>query len=268
MSGPAPRRLGAWYALRTYMEDGMRHVGQRAGVLAGLFALGWLGAGCAALGGAGAAPSAAPGVEQGARSAPACPASIAEEKPLEMGFRPELEARAWVPGLVPGSLGFAPEARARERFRQTLTLASGPLEVLGLEEGGDPAREEGGAAVVFALPASGGHCVVNSWSTWLSGKVGLSLASAWTAADGRLALLLLKLEVARAEGLETRWVVLGTDGARAWIALGEPPQHQLLVPRVAFFQKGQQVYLDIHQRHVTRLALGRDGRFAVPAASR
>ncbi len=242
----------------------MRHGGQFRGTLAGLFALGMMG-GCATMGGAGAASQA---TGEAVRSAVVCPASIAEEPPLELGYRDQQKARAWLPGLAPAELGFAPEAHARETFRETLTLASGPVEVLGLEEQGDPTRPEGGAGVVLALPTSGGYCVVNSWSTWQSAKVGLSLASSWTAPDGRLALLLLKLQVAQAEGPQTRWVVLGTDGARAWIALGEPPQHQLLVPKVAFFRKGKQLYLDIQQRHVTRLPLGKDGRFLVPEASR
>jgi hypothetical protein len=37
---------------------------------------------------------------------------------------------------------------------------------------------------------------------------------------------------------------------------------------VSFFRSGKQLFLDIRQRHVTRLALGRDGRFVVPAANR
>lgn len=77
--------------------------------------------------------------------------------------------------------------------------------------------------------------------------------------------LLLKLEATAAGGgPETRWVVIGTDGASAWYALGNPAQHQLIVPSVAFFTQGKQVYLDVKQRYVTRLALGKDGRFIQP----
>lgn len=235
------------------------------GMLWGLWALGMMGTGCATVGGAGTPPA----VSAAAPERPTCPVSIAEEKPLELGYRPQLVAREWVPALAPAPLGFAEESHTRESFRQRLELASGAVEVSGLEERGDPAKPEGGASVVFALPTSGGYCVVNSWSTWLSAKVGLSLASTWTAADKSLALLLLKLELPQpGQGLQTRWVVLGTDGARAWIALGEPPQHQLIVPSVAFFTSGKDVYLDVKQRYLTRMRLGKDGHFLQPASPR
>lgn len=230
----------------------------------GLLALGMMGTGCATVGGTGA-PAAA---SASAAERPTCPVTIADERPLELGYRPQLVAREWVPALAPARLGFAEESHARESFRQRLELASGAVEVSGLEERGDPAKPEGGASVVFALPDSGGYCVVNSWSTWLTAKVGLSLASLWTSADKSLALLLLKLELAPEGQPQTRWVVLGTDGARAWIALGEPPQHQLIVPSVAFFTSGKDVYLDVKQRYVTRMRLGKDGHFLQPASTR
>lgn len=234
----------------------------RTRILWGLLALGLLATGCSTLGGGKRSPD--PGAVASER--PACPASIADERPLEMGFRDELRARTWLRHLAPAELGFSAASHPREAFRQRLELASGALEVAGLEERGDPARPEGGASVVLALPSSGGYCVVNSWSTWLPAKVGLSLASTWTSPDGRLALLLLKLELTSGGAApQTRWVVLGADGARLWIALGEPPQHQLIVPSVAFFTRGKAVYLDVKQRRLTRLPLGKDGRFVLPS---
>ena len=59
-------------------------------------------------------------------------------------------------------------------------------------------------------------------------------------------------------------MTLGTDGNRMWIALGSPPEHQLIVPSVTLFPKGKDLYLDIQQRRVTRLPLGKDGRFVIP----
>jgi len=171
---------------------------------------------------------------------------------------------AWRRGLSPTELGLEPQ-KGRAAFHQKLELASGPLEIVGLELGA-PDEQTGGARVVLARPESGGYCVPNHWVTYLPSKVGLSLAGSWTSADRRLALLLLKLETTKVEGgPETRWVVLGTDGASAWFALGSPAQHQLIVPSVAFFTQGKQVNLDIKQRYVTRLALGKDGRFIQPA---
>ncbi len=224
-----------------------------------LLLLGWAGSGCALLG-AGKGAGAASASESPAPAGPTCPVSqlLGAEAPASPAERsPGLR------GLSVADLESSPEL-AREAFRQKLELASGPLEVVGLELR-VPTEESGGARVVLARPESGGYCVPNHWVTWLSSKVGLSLAGSWTSADGRLALLLLKLEAtAVGGGPERRWVVIGTDGARAWFALGSPEQHQLIVPSVAFFTQGKQVYLDIKQRHVTRLALGKDGRFIQP----
>jgi len=170
----------------------------------------------------------------------------------------------WRKGLSPTELGLEPH-EGRAAFHQTLELASGPVDVVGLELGGGPGDETGGARLLLARPESGGYCVPNHWMTYLPGKVGVSLAGSWTSQDKRMALLLLKLDATKVDGgPETRWVVIGTDGPSAWFALGSPTQHQLIVPSVAFFTQGKSVYLDIKQRYVTRLALGKDGRFIQP----
>jgi hypothetical protein len=77
-----------------------------------------------------------------------------------------------------------------------------------------------------------------------------------------MAILLLKMAVfPGTPAEELRWVVLGTDGWRAWIALGTPPEHQLLVPSVSLFPKGKQLYLDVKLERTSRFALGKDGHF-------
>jgi hypothetical protein len=77
-----------------------------------------------------------------------------------------------------------------------------------------------------------------------------------------MAILLMKMVLASGTATEeTRWVVLGTDGWRAWVALGTPPQHQLLVPSVSLRPKGKQLFLDVKLERTSRYALGKDGHF-------
>lgn len=195
---------------------------------------------------------------------PTCPDTIADELTLELGFRPQLAARTWLPALTFEHLGFQPKEVVKPAFQQEVTLASGPLQLFGLMEH-STRGPEGGGSLVVARPHEGGFCVVNSWSTWQPSRVGLSLANTWLSPDGRRALFLLKLDMSESpEGAHTRWVTLGTDGGRLWIALGEPPEHQLIAPSVTFTPKGKDLYLDIKQRYTTRLRLGEDGRFILP----
>jgi hypothetical protein len=199
---------------------------------------------------------------------PKCPESIADELTLELGFRPQLAARTWLPALTFEHLGFQPKEVVKPAFQQELALASGPVQLFGLMEH-SASGPEGGGSLVVARPHEGGFCVVNSWSTWQSSRVGLSLAGTWLAPDARLGILLVKMDMPETpDGPQTRWVVLGTDGARLWIALGAVPEHQLIVPSVTLHPKGKELYLDIKQRYTTRLRLGRDGRFVVPDSAK
>jgi hypothetical protein len=219
--------------------------------------------GCAALTNAARSPGATESPKT--QTLPTCPTDIVEAKALELGFRPEMKSRAWVKALTTADLGFQPHEQVARAFQQQLSLTSGTLEVLGLRETRTDS-EEGGGSVVFARQHADGYCVVNSWSTWQQSVVDLSLAGTWTSPDGRLSILLLKLVLPKQPGgPETRWVTLGTDGHRAWIALGTPPQHQLIVPSVKLIPKGKDLYVDIQQRYVTRLRLGADGHFLLPA---
>jgi hypothetical protein len=216
--------------------------------------------GCAAL-------SSAAGAKEASRELaprPTCPESIPDEPNLELGFRPELAARTWVPALTFEHLGFKPQEVVKPAFQQEVALASGAVQVFGLLEQSTKGPE-GGSSVVLARPHAGGFCVVNTWSTWQPAPVGLSLATTWTSQDGKLGILLFRMELKDLpDGPQTRWVTLGTDGARMWIALGSPPEHQLIVPSVTLTPKGKELYLDIKQRYVTRLRLGQDGRFFIP----
>lgn len=203
-----------------------------------------------------------------AAALPTCPEDLVADEGLELAYRPEMKARAWVKALTTTDLGFQPREQVTPAFQQRLTLGVGPLEVLGLRETRADSTE-GGGSVVLARPHAGGYCVVNSWSTWQSSVVDLSLAGTWLSPDGRLAILLLKLALPNQQGgPETRWVTLGTNGHRAWIALGTPPQHQLIVPSVKLFPQGKDLYVDIQQRRVTRLRLGEDGYFVLPAPAK
>ncbi|MBU8896942.1 hypothetical protein KRR26_15085 [Corallococcus sp. M34] len=193
---------------------------------------------------------------------PQCPEDIVNEPGLELDLSPEMQARAWVASLAPVDLGFNPDGHVERLFQRSLPLAVGPVEVVGL---GEPARRQGWSRLLIARPHAQGYCMVNGWTTVLPGATTLSLAGTWISPDSRVALLLLKvLLVGENQRPEVRWVTLGTDGHRAWIALGTPPEHQLLVPSVTFSPNGKDLYLDIHQRYVTRLRLGSDGRFIVP----
>jgi hypothetical protein len=114
----------------------------------------------------------------------------------------------------------------------------------------------------MARPMASGYCIINTWATWLVAEVDVSLAGSWVSPDKRMAILLLKLEMDRAAGSEeTRWVVLGTDGGRAWVALGQPPSHQLIAPAVSLIPKKDQLFLEVKLEYVNRLRLGADGHF-------
>ncbi|MFL5354029.1 hypothetical protein [Archangium sp.] len=188
---------------------------------------------------------------------PKCPELIAQEAPLEAELVRSLGPRSFVPGVTLSELGLlrAPGAQVSSSFQSEVTLADGPVTLVGV-------TQESGAGLLMLRPAADGYCVVNSWSTWQSGALQYTLDSSWTSPDGRMAILLLKLVVAPGSPAEElRWVVLGTDGWRAWIALGTPPEHQLLVPSVRLFPKGKQLYLDVKLEHTSRFALGKDGHF-------
>ncbi|NMO14176.1 hypothetical protein HPC49_19305 [Pyxidicoccus fallax] len=225
----------------------------------------WLGLGCVVGLMSGCAAVSKQAAPSQAEQKPTCPDTIPDELNLELGFRPQLVARTWVPALTFEHLGFQPKEKVQPAFQQEVTLASGPLQVFGLMEH-SATGPEGGGSLVVARPHAGGFCVVNSWNTWQSSHVGLSLASTWTSPEGKRAIFLVKMDMPESpDGPQTRWVTLGTDGARMWIALGAPPEHQLIVPSVTLTPKGKDLYLDIKQRYVTRLRLGEDGRFILPA---
>lgn len=193
---------------------------------------------------------------------PSCPEDIALEPALEDKDYPGREAGTWhadLSRITPDRSQSLPLG-----FQQRLALASGPLEVTGHYFALKDGQKAGSALVTLARPHEGGYCIVNSWVLGaLQGAV--TLADTWTAHDGKHAIILLKVtpdEKSPEPG--NRWVVVGTDGRRAWVALGTPPQHHLLVPAVKLFPYGKDLYLDIQQRYVTRLRLGPDGRFIVP----
>jgi len=229
----------------------------------------WLGLGCVLglMSGCGAVSKALASKEPASKDPapkPTCPETIPDEANLELGFRPELAARTWVPTLTFEHLGFQPHEVVKPAFQHELTLATGPVRVFALMEHSTKGPE-GGGSVVVARPHAGGFCVVNTWSTWQPAHVGLSLANTWTSQDGKRAILLVRMELKELpDGPQTRWLTLGTDGGRMWIALGSPPEHQLIVPSVTLTPKGKDLYLDIKQRYTTRLRLGEDGRFFIP----
>lgn len=189
---------------------------------------------------------------------PKCPERIAQEAPLEAELVRTVGPRSFVPGLTLPQLGFErpPEGpEVRSSFQAQLSLADGPVELVGV-------TLQKGAGLMVLRPGADGYCLVNTWSTWQSEEVQYTLDSSWTSPDGRTAILLLKLVVAPGTPAEEpRWVVLGTDGWRAWVALGTPPQHQLLVPSVSLRPKGKQLYLDVKLERTSRFTLGKDGRF-------
>jgi hypothetical protein len=188
---------------------------------------------------------------------PKCPERIAQEEPLEAALVHTVGPRSLVPGLALPQLGFKPPEgpEVRSSFQSQLSLADGPLELVGV-------TLLKGAGLMLLRPEADGYCVVNTWSTWQAEEVQYTLDSTWTSPDGRMAILLVKMVVAPGTPAEERrWVVLGTDGWRAWVALGKPPEHQLLVPSVSLRPKGKQLYLDVKLERTSRFALGKDGHF-------
>lgn len=105
-----------------------------------------------------------------------------------------------------------------------LELADGPVELLGMEERSSPVID-GGAALVMARPVADGFCLINTWATWQSSEVDVTLAGSWVSPDKRMAILLLKLELDRAAGgEETRWVVLGNTQESSSSGRGSRPR--------------------------------------------
>lgn len=210
------------------------------------------------------APAPAPTGKSNVQELPECPSDIAEEGSLDSSDSRSVGARSWIPALSPEGLDYRPESQAERLFHQELALTAGPVEIIGV---GAPQKKSdwGWGRLVIARPFAQGYCVVNGLSAALPGAMTMSLADSWRSADGRFAILLVKLQQENEKGPQsTQWVSLGTDGHRAWIALAEAPRHMLIAPKVTFFRNGKDLYLDIHQRYVTRLRLGADGHFVVP----
>ncbi|WP_140878053.1 hypothetical protein [Myxococcus xanthus] len=199
-----------------------------------------------------------------APSGKACPEDIADEPALEDKAYEGREARTWHANVDLLSPRSEKDPIPRD-FHKQFTLASGPLDLVVHRHTTDEGKPSPWVLVTLARPFEGGHCIVSSWG--LGGMEGkASLVDTWAAQDGKHAIFLMKLAPTEDSlANNTRWVVLGTDGRRAWAALGTPPQHHLLVPSVKLFPNGKDLYLDIQQRYLTRLRLGADGRFVVPA---
>ncbi|MFP2958131.1 hypothetical protein ACLEPN_09920 [Myxococcus sp. 1LA] len=202
-----------------------------------------------------------------APSGKACPDDIADEPALEAGAYRGREARTWHANVDLMAFRSEEEASPLPReFEKHFALAGGPVDLLLHRPLTDEGKPSPWMLVTLARPFEGGHCIVNSWG--LGGSTGAaSLEDTWTAKDGKHAIFLLKMtptEDSLADSV--RWAVVGTDGRRAWVALGTPPQHHLMVPSVKLFPNGKDLYLDIQQRYLTRLRLGADGRFVVPAS--
>ncbi|AKQ70308.1 hypothetical protein A176_007220 [Myxococcus hansupus] len=198
-----------------------------------------------------------------APSGKACPDDIADEPALEDKSYTGREARTWhvnVDLLAPS----LEKPLLQREVHKPFTLASGPLELLIHRYLSEKGELSDATLVTLARPHEGGHCIVSSWH--LGGMEGkASLVDTWAAQDGKHIIFLMKT-VPTEDSLakSANWVVVGSDGRRAWAALGTPPQHHLMVPSVKLFPNGKDLYLDIQQRYVTRLRLGPDGRFIVP----
>ncbi|WP_426755919.1 hypothetical protein [Myxococcus sp. Y35] len=195
--------------------------------------------------------------------AKACPEDIADEPALEDKAYRGREARTWHANVDLLS-SRSEEAPLPRDFHKQFALASGPLDLVVHRPLTDEGKPSDWALVTLARPHEGGHCIVSSWGVGgMEGRA--SLVDTWAAHDGKHAIFLMKLAPTEASmASSTRWVVVGTDGRRAWAALGTPPQHHLMVPSVKLFPNGKDLYVDIQQRYVTRLRLGADGRFIVP----
>lgn len=199
-----------------------------------------------------------------APSGKAYPEDIADEPALEDLAYEERKARTWHANVDLLRVRYDKVVTPRD-FHKQFTLASGPLDLVVHRYTADDGKPSPAVHVTLARPFEGGHCIVSSWG--LGGMEGkASLVDTWAAQDGKHVIFLMKMTPTEDSlANNARWVALGTDGRRAWAALGTPPQHHLMVPSVKLFPNGKDLYLDIQQRYLTRLRLGADGRFVVPA---
>lgn len=186
-----------------------------------------------------------------------CPESIVRDEPLEQDYGARLHAGNWVPSTRLPDLGFTPGPEATDAFTTELPLATQHVVALGI-------AHDHGAGLVFLRPlAAGGYCIVTHWASFQADRVDFSLAGSWTAPDRSMSVLLLKLLIAPGTANpRTHWVVLGTDGNRAWYALGQAPQAHLFAPAVSLVPSGKRLYLDVVLTRTSRFTLGKEGRFA------
>jgi hypothetical protein len=185
-----------------------------------------------------------------------CPDSIARDAPLEQDEGARLHAGNWVPSPQLTDLGFTPGPEASEQFTLELPLTGQRVVALGM------ARQKGAGLVLLRPLAAGGYCVINHWASFQADPVDYALAGSWTAQDGRLSVLLLKMKIAPGSAQERlHWIAVGTDGNRAWYALGEGAQAHLLAPSAKLVPSGKALYLEVMLTRTARFRLGKDGRF-------
>lgn len=185
-----------------------------------------------------------------APATPSCPASIALEAPLDDSVLHR--AGSWVPDLSATTFGWSKPvpwtATAKSKAGAT------PIELIGA-----------GSSAHLVTPHEGGYCVINSWSSLLPGRADLSLAGTWRSPKNGSVAFLLKVRHELSEGgpFENRWVVIATDGTRAWLPLKGDHGHQVISPLVAFRAQGSKLFLDVGPKNRGKVVfvLRKNGKF-------
>lgn len=189
----------------------------------------------------------------------ACPEALAASAWLEHPPEEAVRPGTWLPEASPASLGLVPpadELRVTETFRKDIRVSGEPLQVVGL-------NVPHGVAVAMLRPMEPGFCVVGGWATYFPENASaVSLAASWQPKGEARAILLLKIQVTgRGDRYETRWVALGTDGGKAWMALGTPGRYQLIAPDADLVPREDQLFLEIRGRRPFSFLLDPSGTF-------
>jgi len=198
-----------------------------------------------------ATTSAAPG------SSPAhpCPEDIQREPPLEAGSR--LSAASWVSEFGKGAMAEA-APKSERVLDETVELVVGRVAMV---LGGPPLEPVG----VVLREVAPGACVVNAWGTSLGVPTSPESLSSWVSADKKVAVFLVGVRVSSG-GAEpqTHWVVIATDGKRAWSALRDPRGIQFVAREAKLRPQKDGLFLDVKVKGPGAIVFGfvpRSGEF-------
>jgi hypothetical protein len=118
-----------------------------------------------------------------------------------------------------------------------------------------------GHAVWIVRKVEGGHCVVGIWSAEAPVESGVVIADRRVTTGGRTAVVLLRFTTVADERSEisTRWVLLASDGNKAWVALDGRGGTLLIAREARLRPQGSALYLDVSTESTATAVLRFDG---------